>query len=102
LGILRLEKYRGEGVEEKEQKNKQKKRAFKLRRGGSAAMARRPPHRRHLTSTGEVERKQREGESFCLLCERRERKCLGNEGRIGFTTHIYSPIGSVLLGPTQG
>jgi len=32
--------------------------------------------------------------------EERERQ--GKMRKIGFTTHIYSPIGSVLLGLTQG
>jgi len=48
LGILGLETALGSGVEEEKQKKTKKNRAFKLRRGGSAAITRRPPRRNPL------------------------------------------------------
>jgi len=40
-------------------------------------LAGRPPPEPHLTSTGEDEREQREGESSYLFCDGRERKTNG-------------------------
>lgn len=82
MGILGLERSRGEEIS-KNPKKSRKRRTFRLRHGGAAAMARRPPLRNSLqppfSPTGDEEQTKERRELISLeMSEERERE-LQNE-----------------------